>query len=122
PWKKMEITYNLEALVPKEATNVAASKTWVNGDSVIKVTTDGPTYNRRQVSKMLGVSQTSILRWEKKGKVPQPYKLAHSGQCVYTDENVEILRKYMTQTYVAPAPQLTDEQKKDRSIKTFSKK
>lgn len=124
-WREVPLTdeEKVEQTLAKLDKKEPARKYQLEVQTVIPVpSSTEPTYNRRQVAKMLGVSQTSILRWEKKGKIPQPVRLAHNGQCLYTDENVRIIREYMAQTYVAPQQVLNEEQKKEKQLKVFSKK
>lgn len=58
------------------------------------------TYTRAQAAKILGVSGTTLMRAERKGIIPQPTRLRHNNQCLYTDEMIEIYKKYMSETYV----------------------
>ena len=58
---------------------------------------EGRTYNRKEVSLILGVSQTSIMRWERKGKTRMPLQHVASGKIIYTEEHLQELRTFMTQ-------------------------
>jgi MerR-like DNA binding protein len=60
-------------------------------------------YTRKQASKMVGVSSTTLCRWENKGKIPQPRRLVHSKQVLYTEELIAIAKEYMSQEYIPPA-------------------
>jgi transcriptional regulator with XRE-family HTH domain len=59
-------------------------------------------YTRKQVARMLGVSSTTLCRWENKGKIPQPRRLMHSKQCLYTEEIVAAAKEYKNQEYIPP--------------------
>ena len=51
-------------------------------------------YTRKQVADMIGVSPTTISRWEAKGATPLPRRLAHNNQYVYTDDLVHQILDY----------------------------
>ena len=57
-------------------------------------------YTRREVSELVGVSPTSICRWEQKGKVLPPLRIAHSGQLLYTQEHIDKIKEYMSQIVI----------------------
>lgn len=61
-------------------------------------------FTRKQVARMLGVSPTSIVRWEQKGLTPTPLKLAHNGKLLYTQEIVDKIREFISQTVVVTHP------------------
>lgn len=73
----------------------------VYADSVLDEIKDG--YSRAQVAEMIGVSCTTLCRWEKKGKIPQPKRLVHSNACIYSEEIVAAAREYKNQSYVPPS-------------------
>lgn len=60
------------------------------------------TYSRAQVCRMLGISGTTLSRWERKGKTPQPKRIVHNNQTVYTDSIITAIREYMSQEYTPP--------------------
>lgn len=65
-------------------------------------------YTRKQVAKLLGVSPTSICRWEVKGKTPPPKRQVYNNQLVYTEAHVQLLKEFMTQQVtidLVPAPE-----------------
>jgi DNA-binding transcriptional MerR regulator len=53
-------------------------------------------YNRREVALLIGVSPTTICRWEGKGATPPPFRVAHSNQLFYTEELVQKIKQYAT--------------------------
>jgi hypothetical protein len=57
----------------------------------------GPTFTRRQVCQMFNIRPGTLSRWEKKGKVILPIKLVHNNQYVYTEANIESIKKFLTQ-------------------------
>ena len=57
-------------------------------------------FSRRDVAKLIGVSPTSISRWEAKGLIPAAKRFAFSNQCLYTREQVEQIRAFKEQQYV----------------------
>lgn len=65
-------------------------------------------YSRKQVSQIIGVSVTSIHRWEAKGKTPQPLQAARGGPKLYTEEHLALLKDFATRIeqviYTAPQP------------------
>lgn len=65
-------------------------------------------YTRKQVAQLLGVSPTSICRWEIKGKTPPPKRQVYNNQLVYTEAHVQLLKEFMTQQVtidLVPAPE-----------------
>ena len=89
---------------------------------VVTALPEGNTYNRKQVSKILGVSQTSICRWEKKGKTRPPLKHLASGKYIYTEEHLQELKKFITtfeQVQYAPP---TEDQQKQTVAKSIGRK
>lgn len=65
-------------------------------------------YSRREVCAQLGISQTTLSRWEAKGKTPMPRRLVHNQQCIYTDELIAQIKEYMSREFVPAAPAATD--------------
>lgn len=61
------------------------------------------TYTRSQVAELLGISCTTLCRWERKGRIPQPLRMLHNKQCIYTDEIIQAAREYLNQSYVPPS-------------------
>lgn len=57
-------------------------------------------YTRREVATLLGVSPTSICRWEQKGKTPPPVKIVRTGQLIYTEEHLTKLKEFMSQVVI----------------------
>ena len=89
-----------------------------------QVDIEGKTYTRREVAQIVGVSPTSIIRWERKGVVPFPIKIAHSNKCVYTEDNLNAIKAYKEQVihtqYVPADPKSPQElAAKQVSQKTF---
>lgn len=56
-------------------------------------------YTRSDAAKIIGVSPTTLMRWERGGKIPQPRKLAYGNQCAYTDEIVKAAQAYKESYY-----------------------
>jgi DNA-binding transcriptional MerR regulator len=54
-------------------------------------------YTRAQVSEMIGVSPSTIFRWEAKGATPLPMRLASNNQYVYTEEILHKICDYAEQ-------------------------
>lgn len=80
-------------------------------------------FNRRQVAKILGVSPTSIYRWEIKGAVPMPKKMSRTGQCFYTEDDIKTLQAYKDESYIlSTAVARTPQERAARAVvkKTFS--
>jgi transcription initiation factor TFIIIB Brf1 subunit/transcription initiation factor TFIIB len=46
-------------------------------------------YQRKEVAKLVGVTENTIQRREKAGKVPKPIKVVHSGDVYYTPDLVK---------------------------------
>lgn len=65
-----------------------------NVTSTVFVQSKQDYYTRRQVCIKVGVSPTTLQRWERKGYVPMPMKVAHSGQLLYTDELIQKITEY----------------------------
>ena len=81
-------------------------------------------YTRKEVSKLLGVSPTSICRWEQKGKTPPPIKIVRTGQLLYTEEHLAKLKEYMSQVVIVehqPRPNTPENQQHD-AAKVMTKK
>lgn len=56
-------------------------------------------FSRRDVSKIIGVSSTTIGRWEAKGLIPAAKRFAFSNQCLYTKDQVEQIKQFKKQMY-----------------------
>jgi DNA-binding transcriptional MerR regulator len=54
------------------------------------------TYSRRDLSDMFNVSPSTISRWERKGKIPQPVRIVHSNQYIYTEVHVDAIKSYIS--------------------------
>ena len=59
------------------------------------------TYSTLQVSKMVGVHKITLIRWLLSGKVPEPRRITNGGvdARVWTDRDVERVRKYKQENY-----------------------
>jgi MerR HTH family regulatory protein len=85
------------------------------------VYTPGSHYTRKQVSQMVGVSPTTIIRWERKGATPLPKRFAHNNQLIYTDEIVAAIKEYASQiivTQYVPLPPKTPQELAARGTTT----
>lgn len=54
----------------------------------------GETFTRAQVASQLELSEQTIYRWEKDGKVTGPRRQLRTKKCLYTSEDVDRLRTY----------------------------
>jgi MerR-like DNA binding protein len=84
----------------------------------------GSHYTRKQVSRMVGVSPTTICRWEAKGATPLPKRFAHNNQLIYTDEIVAAIKEYANQVvdgFAAPSTVRTPQELAAKGVgkKTF---
>lgn len=61
-------------------------------------------YTRTEVADIIGVSNMTLIRWERKGAIPQPQRVAHNNRCVYTKEMVDMALNYKNATYTPPPP------------------
>lgn len=50
-------------------------------------------YSRKQAAKLIGVSQTTLIKWEKKG-VCSPRHIAFGNRYIYSEEEIEKARVY----------------------------
>lgn len=78
-------------------------------------------YTRSQVADILGISPTTLCRWERKGKIPQPKRIAHSNQCIYSQTLFEIAKEYMSKEYIPP-PVAVDPANPSTRLQMASKK
>jgi hypothetical protein len=81
----------------------------------------GSHYTRKQVSQMVGVSPTTIIRWERKGVIPLPKRFAHNNQLIYTDEIITAIKEYASQiivTQYVPLPPKTPQELAARGTTT----
>lgn len=106
--KEPELTQRQEEIIRVEAEHRGAELVYVE-DPVEKfdtppneaepesysLDTQEKVYTRSQVSKMFGVSNTTLCRWELKGKTPQPIR-KYNGKCFYTEEHIAKIREYMS--------------------------
>jgi len=58
-------------------------------------------YSMKQVLRIVGISRTTLLRWLKAGKVPEPPRTAWGGfnARVFTDSDIERVREYKERFY-----------------------
>lgn len=85
-------------------------------DYIASLDPTGKYYTRRQVAQILGVSTTSICRWEQKGKTPQPMKVVRTGQLFYSEEHLEKLKEFMNTVVIVqhqPRPETPENQQHD---------
>lgn len=55
--------------------------------------------SRKEVAKEIGVSTTTLYRWEKRGISPvTPKRLVRTNELIYTADDVETLRAWMNRT------------------------
>jgi transcriptional regulator with XRE-family HTH domain len=62
----------------------------------------GTRYTRAQIAEIVGVSCTTLNRWEKKGRTPQPIRTTHNNQVLYTEEMLKAIIEYKNAEYVPP--------------------
>ena len=84
----------------------------------------GKHYSRKEVATLLGVSPTSICRWEQKGKTQLPVKLMRTGQLIYTEEHLAKLKEFMSQVEIVHYEQKPDnpENQQEKAAKIVTKK
>ena len=73
-------------------------------------------YTRKEVSNILGVSPTSICRWEQKGKTPPPIKIVRTGQLLYSEEHLQKMKEFMNTIVIVqhqPRPETPQNQQQD---------
>jgi DNA-binding transcriptional MerR regulator len=58
-------------------------------------------YSTKQVLRIVGIGRTTLLRWLRAGKVPEPRRTAWGGlnARVFADRDVERVRKYKERFY-----------------------
>ena len=59
------------------------------------------TYSTAQVLRMVGISRTTLLGWLKSKKITEPRRIRSAGMDarVWTDRDVERVRKYKHENY-----------------------
>ena len=59
------------------------------------------TYSTGQVTRMVGIGRMTLLRWLNNGKIAEPRRIRHGGidARVWSDRDVERVRKYKQQNY-----------------------
>ena len=59
------------------------------------------TYSTAQVAKMVGVNRVTLQRWLLAGKIAEPRRIRNGGinARIWTDRDVERVRKYKTAHY-----------------------
>jgi predicted DNA-binding transcriptional regulator AlpA len=59
------------------------------------------TYSTIEVTRIVGIGRMTLLRWLKSGKVPEPQRIHNGGidARVWTDRDVERVRKYKLENY-----------------------
>jgi transcriptional regulator with XRE-family HTH domain len=58
----------------------------------------GGVIRRKELADRLGVWPNTIWRWEKKGKSPvKPKKLVRTGEVVYSEDDVKVLKQWMNE-------------------------
>ncbi len=50
-------------------------------------------YSRRETAKILGVSDKTLINWEKAGKIPKPKRDPMSNYRYYKKKDIERLKK-----------------------------
>ena len=50
-------------------------------------------HNRRETARILGVSDKTLINWEKAGKIPKPKRDPMSNYRFYTKKDIEKLKK-----------------------------
>ncbi len=57
-------------------------------------------YSIGSVSQLLGISTGTLRNWEKEGAFPHPIRRGLKRQRVYSDRDIEQIRKHMEEHYV----------------------
>jgi predicted site-specific integrase-resolvase len=59
------------------------------------------TYSTVEVTRMAGIGRMTLLRWLRDGKIPEPKRIRNGGlnARIWTDRDVERVRKYKQQNY-----------------------
>ncbi len=57
-----------------------------------------------QAAKLLGVSKSTLYRWEKTGKIAAPKRLSRTKERIYTDEDIAKIREWKDRTEDPPRP------------------
>lgn len=76
---------------------------------------------RNETAALLGISATSICRWEQKGKTPRPVQFTRGGPLYYSEEHIQKMREHMSQTLVIHQ-QGTSENQQEKAAKVVAKK
>jgi predicted DNA-binding transcriptional regulator AlpA len=58
-------------------------------------------YSTSQVMRMAGIGRTTLLRWLKDGKIPEPRRIRNGGidARIWSDRDVERIRKHKQENY-----------------------
>ena len=58
-------------------------------------------YSTIQVARTVGIGRMTLLRWLRDGKIPEPRRISNGGlnARVWTDRDVEQVRKYKQENY-----------------------
>ena len=65
---------------------------------MIKDVTTQSYHKVSEVAELIGKSGQTIKRWRTDGKIPFGRKLKSSGHIVFTDDEVEIIRRFASET------------------------
>lgn len=59
------------------------------------------TYSTAEVARTAGVDKSTLLRWLRDGKIPEPRRVRGAGieSRIWTDREVERVRKYKAEHY-----------------------
>jgi excisionase family DNA binding protein len=71
-------------------------------------------YTMSKAAKELGVSKSTLFRWEKDGKISAPKRLARTNSRVYTDDDIKRIREWKDKLKDPPPPAKNGGRKKAR--------
>lgn len=78
-------------------------------------------YTRRQVCDLVGISLTTISRWEAKKNTPLPFQLINTRQLYYTEEHIRQIKEYAAVAQQLRTASPIVQAAKSISSKTFSR-
>jgi excisionase family DNA binding protein len=61
-------------------------------------------YTMKEAAQQLGRHKLTLYRWEKERKIPKAKRFARNNARVYTDDDIEQIRRWMDATVDPEAP------------------